>query len=292
MNNFFSASTLIVGGDSAIGVSLVEAFETNRKPIWQTTRHPAKVNDRCLFLDLSDNVDYWQLPSSPIKTAIICAAVTSQEHCRIDPEFSWHVNVRGTVALASRLVESGTFVIFLSSNSVFNGETPFARPTDPVSPQTEYGRQKAVAEEQLLKLGDNIAIVRFSKVITPEMQLVKGWIGDLKVGKVIHPFSDMVIAPVPVAFTVAVLREVAIKQVPGIIQVSAKQDVTYADLARHIALKLGSDDELVKPISYRDVGLTYAARNTTLDTNRLNELGMLPPDVWTSVDETFELSRL
>ena len=192
-------STLIVGGDSTIGGRLVAAFEDDCNPIWQTTRHHTKVNDKCLFLDLSDDMNCWHLKHESFKTSIFCAAITSHEQCQLDSELSWHVNVKGTVALATRMAEAGTFVIFISSNAVFNGESPFVRPNDPVTPQTEYGRQKAEAEEQLLKLGDKVAIVRFSKVITPEMPLISRWIRDLKAGIVIHPFIDMVIAPVPIA---------------------------------------------------------------------------------------------
>ncbi|MCX6122151.1 MAG: sugar nucleotide-binding protein [Ignavibacteriales bacterium] len=285
-------SILVVGGGSTIGRSLVMSYETDSKSIWQTTRHRSKVNDQCLFLDLSDNEDCWFLPYTQIRTAIICAAVTSHEQCRNFPEFSRRINVDRTVALATSLTNAGVFVIFLSSNAVFNGETPFAGYIDPINPQTEYGRQKADTEEQLLKLGDKVAIVRFSKVITPEMPLIKRWIWDLKAGKVIHPFFDMVIAPVPIGFAVAVLQKVAFEHVPGIIQVSANQDVTYADLARYIAYKLGSDKELVKPISYLDVRHTYAPKNTTLDCSRLFELGIFPPDLWTGVDNTFEFSKV
>ena len=287
MNKLQNKSILIVGGDSSIGVSLVAAFEVDNKQIWRTTRHRNKVNDRCLFLDLSDDMNYWLLP--PVKTVIFCAAVTSQEYCRVNPEFSWRVNVSGTVTLATRMIEAGIFVIFLSSNAVFNGEISLAKSTDSVTPQTEYGRQKVATENQLLKFEDKVAIVRFSKVITPEMSLIDGWIQNLNYGSVIHPFCDMVIAPVPIKFAVLVLREVAVRQVRGIIQVSTKRDITYADLAHYIALKLGSDQKLVQPISYRNIGLTYAQRNTSLDSSRLSELGMLLPDIWKGVDETFRL---
>ena len=283
---------LIVGGDSTIGNGLVKKFETEGNLVLSTTVFKNMVNERCFFLDLSDDIDDWHLPSTTIKTAIICAAITSQEQCQLNPENSWRVNVRGTVSLVKRLVKAGIFVIFLSSNAVFKGEFPFSKATDPVTPQIEYGRHKAEAEEEFLKLGDKVAIVRFSKVITPEMPLITNWINDLRTGNVIHPFFDMVIAPVPLTFAVGVLQEVALKNISGIIQVSAKQDVTYADLAKHIAGKLGFDEDLIQPISYRDIGLTYAAKNTTLDSSRLTQLGMLLPDLWASVDETFGLDRI
>ena len=108
-------SILIVGGDSTIGSSLMASFEADCIPTWQTTHQHKKVNDRCLFLDLSEDVSKWQLPPKQIKTAILCAAITNQELCRLDPELSWRVNVRSTVALATRMIDAGVFVIFLSS---------------------------------------------------------------------------------------------------------------------------------------------------------------------------------
>ena len=282
---------MIVGADGAIGRRLVAAFEADGKSVWQTTRQPATVSERRLFLDLSGDLNQYFLPFVQINTAILCAAITSIEHCRIEPEKSRHVNVQNTVALAEQLVNSGAFVIFLSTNAVFSGQIPFVKPTDLVDPQSEYGSQKAEAEDKLLKLGDKVAIVRFSKVISSDMQLINGWINDLNAGKVIHPFSDMVMSPIPVTFAVSLLKEIALKQISGIIQVSANQDVTYADLALHICSKLGAHEQLIQPISYQDVGLTLSARNTTLESSRLYELGMAPPDVWKGVDETFELVK-
>lgn len=280
---------LIVGGDSTIGSHLIAVFEADGNSVLSTTCFQRNVNERCLFLDLSDDIIHWPILPHSIKTVIICAAITSQEQCTNNPKFSQRVNVKGSVALAALMVKAGAFVIFLSSNAVFNGDKAFAKSFDPVDPQNEYGRQKAKAEELLLKLGSKVAIVRFSKVITPKMPLVKSWIQDLKAGKVIHPFADMVISPVPISFAIKVLREIALKQISGIIQVSATRDITYADLALYITNKNGYDKKLVKPISYRDVGFTFAAQNTTLDNSRLSELGLNSPDVWASIDETFEL---
>jgi dTDP-4-dehydrorhamnose reductase len=270
-------SVLIVGADGTIGRSLAAAFEAAGKTVWQTTRHRDWVGGQRIFLDLSQDVAHWPLPPAPISTAIFCAAVTSLESCRLDPESSRRVNVVGTIALAKRLVEAGTFVVFLSTNLVFDGETPFVKPTDPVNPRTEYGRQKAEAEAQLLAWEEQIAIVRFSKILSPDMPLFQGWIRDLKAGKVIHPFSDMVMAPVSLAFAVKVLLEDTERQVQGIFHVSAKQDVSYAATAHYIARKLGVEIKLVQPISYREAGLTFAPSNTSLDSSRLVDLGLRAP---------------
>jgi dTDP-4-dehydrorhamnose reductase len=284
--NGLNDSVLIVGADGNIGRSLVLAFEAAGKTVWQTTRHHNQVGDQRILLDLSQDMARWQRPSAPISTAILCAAVTSLESCRLDPEYSRLVNVAGTIALSKRLVQAGVFVVFLSTNLVFDGEAPFANITDPVNPRTEYGRQKAEAESQLLALGDQTAIVRFSKVIGPGMPLFNNWIQDLKTGKVIHPFSDMVMAPVSLAFAVKVLREVTERRLPGIFHVSAIQDVSYEEAAQHIARELGVEMKLVQPVSYHESGINFAPLNTSLDSSRLVDLGLCVPQAWDAFHES------
>ena len=279
-------AVLIVGADGIIGRNLVAAFESAGKAVWQTTRHLDQVGGQRVFLDLSKDLTQWSLPPAPISTAILCAAVTSLESCRLDPKSSRRVNVLGTIALAKRLVEAGTFVVFLSTNLVFNGEAPFVKPTDPVNPQTEYGSQKAEVESQFLAWGEKIAIVRFSKVLSPDMPLFQGWIRDLKAGKVIYPYSDMVMAPVSLVFAVKVLLEVTERRVTGIFHVSAMQDVSYAAAAQHIARKLGVDMELVQPIPYRESGLAFAPLNSSLESSRLVELGLCAPDAGDAFEES------
>ncbi len=277
---------LIVGANGTIGHSLVTAFKTAEKTVCLTTHHRGLVNGHRLFLDLSEDISTWSLPSAQISTAILCAAVTSQEKCRLEPEYSRRVNVVGTIALAKRLVDSGVFVIFFSTNLVFDGKKPFTKANDPVNPQNNYGRQKAEAEAELLKLGNKVSVVRFSKVFSPDMPLSQGWIRDLKAGKEIHPFSDMVMSPIPLAFAVDVLLKVVGKRISGITQVSAEKDISYAEAAMRIARRLGLNEELIKPISYHKSGIEFAPLHTTLDVSRLqSELGMILPDVYETVTE-------
>lgn len=164
---------------------------------------------------------------------------------------------------------------------------PFRKANERVCPQTAYGRQKTEAERQLLALGDLIAVVRFSKVIGPNMPLLKGWMQAFRNNEVIHPFSDMVMAPVPLPFAVDVLCRIAEIRLPGIVQVSSEKDVTYEQVARHIVQRINANPVLVQPIRSRASSLQLEATpsHTTLDTARLRvDLGMEPPDVWSAID--------
>lgn len=280
---------MIIGADGLIGQALVAHLIRAGESVWETTRRPETVSGRRLFLDLAEDVSSWH-PPDRISVAYLCAAVSSLERCRKEPVQSAVVNVQNTVVLAKTLVERGVFVVFPSTNLVYDGSAPFRKADDPVCPRTEYGRQKAAAEKQLSTLGDSVAIVRFTKVIGPDMPLFKGWIQALRNGETIHPFSDMVLAPVPLPFAVEVLHRVGKMRLPGILQVSGEKDITYEQMARYIARRLGVNSDRVQPLSWQEAGLQpeAAPTHTTLDTTRLRvECGMKPPDVWLAVEEAF-----
>ena len=282
---------LVVGADGMIGRALADHLVRAGETVLETTHLLDTLSDHRVFLDMTQDISEWR-PPEPVSVAVICAAATSLERCRTQPEQSALFNVHNTVAVAKKLVANDAFVVFPSTNLVFDGSVPFREAEDVVCPQTEYGWQKAETERQLLASGDSTSVVRFTKVLGPNMPLLKGWIEALQNNEVIHPFSDMVMAPVPLSFAVHVLHRITELRRPGIVQVSGKEDVTYAQVARHIAQRIGASPDLVQPMKSTEAGLQLEAvpSYTTLDTTRLRmELGMEPPDVWSAINSVFGL---
>lgn len=241
------------------------------------------------YLDLAADPATWRLPR--VAAAFLCGAVTSLETCRRDPELTHRVNVTGTLALARRLLDNGTWVAFLSTNLVFDGRTPQARPDDPVAPRTNYGRQKAEVEQCLLAGGGPVLVARLTKVVPPDLPLLQGWIEALGAGRPIQPFSDYVMAPIGHDWTVEVLAQAARQRATGIVQLSSRQDVRYDEVGRHLARRVGAAEALVQPVTSREAGLTpeHIPLHTTLSTERLEaEFGRTPPDAWSVIDQAIQ----
>ena len=209
-----------------------------------------------------------------------------KDACRNDPAGTRHINVSRTVELAERLAANGAFVVFLSTSLVFDGSTACCQALGPVSPQGEYGRQKADAERELLSL-PNTAVVRFTKVLGPNWPLGRKWQEALQRGTPIHPFSDMVMAPVSIAFAVNALVKVGTARRTGIYQASANRDIAYAEAALRLATRLGASASLVQPVAAASAGIALESTptHTTLNASRLHdEFGLEPPDVWDAMD--------
>lgn len=282
---------LVIGADGMIGSALADYLGGAGKRVIQTRRNGNFSLAESLIIDLAQDILNIELPVN-VSVAYLCAAVTSMQECRENPEGSSLVNVNNTITLARKLVESGAFVVFLSSSMVFDGALPFRKAEDPVCPMTEYGRQKAKVEKELLSLEDRTAVVRLSKVLGPGNVLFRKWIMDLRNGITIHPFADLVFSPVSNAFAIQVLFEIGERNLSGIIQVSGESEITYEQAARYIANIIGANPNLIKPVLSRQSGLNLESvpRHSTLDISRLrNELGMVPDDTWRTIKEVVDL---
>jgi len=280
---------LVVGGDGKIGSQLVKIYEDSLISVQQTTRHIEKVNERNLFLDLSHDTVSWALPYPKIDIVFFCASLTSIDYCEKEPEISKRINVENTLKLINRFSDSGAFIVYISSNAVFNGEKPFSDINETLDPKTEYGKQKAIVESELLRLGNGIAVVRLGKVITPDMPLIINWVSKLEKGDSISAFFDMFMAPVTIKFAVDLLIKIAQTKMSGIVQGSANRDISYVEAANYLAKKMGVSTSLVKQLSYKSAGISYSPKNTTLNNSRLKELNITTPSPLDAFNQFFSI---
>jgi dTDP-4-dehydrorhamnose reductase len=274
---------LIVGAESEIGGAVLRHMAG---AAIGTTRRPDRVAADRLLLDLSRPLGDWRAPAGTV-SACLCAAIGRVADCAADPAGSGFVNVEQTVALAERLAAQGIHVLFLSTNQVFDGEVAQVAPDTPPAPVSEYGRQKARAEAALLRLLDGgapIGILRLAKVVSPGIALLRSWAESLGAGRPIRAFADMVMAPSPVDLVAAAIAALLRERACGIFQLSGPEDVTYAEIGRHIARRLGVSEALVEPVS---AGMPAGStpRHTTMDSALIRQrFGIEVPGPWAVID--------
>lgn len=274
---------LIIGTDSEIGVATARLAKARRKAVLATTRRQAEGADQ-IYLDLCEPVDRLSLPNG-ITSACIFAAIARLGDCVADPGASAFINVAQTLALADLLTARGIYTLFLSTNQVFDGERAHMPIDAPLSPKSEYGRQKAEAERALrmrMAEGAPIGILRLAKVVSRGMPLLTGWRRELADGRPVRAFRDMNLAPVPIEMAVLSILHLMEDQRRVIAQLSGPRDVSYAELARVLAQEIGANPELVDPVSARDNGMPAGStpRHTTLDSSYIaSTYGLTVPDV-------------
>jgi dTDP-4-dehydrorhamnose reductase len=239
---------LIVGGDSKIGVKLRYYFH-NIYELWFTSRNTSIVDnfDNSIYLNLDDDPNKWILPNTHYDYILLLASITSINLCNENPISTKIINVNRTLVLIRKLSEKGT-IIFFSSNEVLLGS--LSKNSWNRLPITEYGRQKSVVEEVILRDYKKIIIIRLSKIYNNKDKLFCNWIKDLKNAKKIYPFKDLYVSLISLE-SVANLINYIIKQTstPQIIQLSGSKDFSYSKIALYISHLIKADKSLVCPIS-------------------------------------------
>lgn len=267
---------LVVGGDGTIGRGLLRTLRERGLPTMYTTRRQLSADSTGIFLDLaSPELDIAVAP----EVAFLCAAVTSIKACEENPQGTRALNVENTARLAEKFRRTGTRVVFLSTNAVFDGTRAFEQTSAPVSPKVEYGAQKADAERAVFDANPDVAVVRLTKVFSREAPLVAGWISALRAGNPIQAFSDLPVCPVSIGFSAEALLTIAKSKLRGIFHLSGERDASYAAFAGALACALNVDATLVQPVSRSrsESVLAYTPTYTSLNmSDRETGLGLRP----------------
>jgi dTDP-4-dehydrorhamnose reductase len=284
------AGILIIGVDGVIGAALAQALTAAGHAVCGTSRREhSEGPGKRIRLDLAEpDAADTALPAADV--VIFCAAMARFADCREQPELTRRVNVTAPAAIARRFTEAGSQIVMLSTSAVFNGRLPHVPADQPRSPVSAYGTQKAEIEAGILALGGKASVLRLTKVIAPNMPLLRGWIDALARQERIRAFTDLTVSPIRIADVVSAASAVIADGNGGIYQVSGSDDVSYETIARWLVRALGVSTELVQGARAVEVGIPAGevSEFNSLDTSRLQAItGWQPPSARAVLEDVF-----
>jgi dTDP-4-dehydrorhamnose reductase len=241
-------SALVVGADGLIGRALATRLASLGVKVVPSSRRALPTGG--VHLDLSKRLDLDVIPK--VDVAFLCAAISRFADCEKDPTLARQVNVLAQVAIAEKLFELGTHVVFISSNSVFDGRESAPNEEAMPSPESLYGELKHEAEGLIQNIADRQAgrfsIVRLTKVLDARVSLLDGWRKRLADGLTIEAFKDVTVSPVSLAYAVDGLAKVGQTALDGVFHLSGARECTYFQFATEFAMACGADTDLVRPV--------------------------------------------
>ncbi|MBM3516326.1 MAG: sugar nucleotide-binding protein [Alphaproteobacteria bacterium] len=271
---------LVAGGEGLIGRALVRrARRSGARVVYTSRRSVADAAPDVMALDLAAPPATWRSLLAAA-TVMIAAAVSTLAGCAAAPSASGRVNVDGTLALARMAAERGAYVLFLSSNQVFDGRLPRRCRYDARCPISEYGRQKALGEKGTLALGAQGCVLRLTKVIDRATVPLQGWLGDLAAGRPVAPVRDLTVAPVAVGFVLDVIERLIATRASGLYHALGAEGVSYETLALALADAGHARRDLLCPrtLTAPPAGLAAIPRYTSLEMDEESRcFGFAPP---------------
>jgi dTDP-4-dehydrorhamnose reductase len=181
---------------------------------------------------------------------ISTAAYTDVDGCESNREHAFAVNRDGPVNVAKAAKETGTRLLFISSDYVFDGtgKTPYET-GDPRNPQSVYGQTKAEAEVRLLELMPECCIVRTSWLFGVGGKCFPDTILKLASSRpALDVVDDQRGCPTYAVDLAKAIIQLCGKDASGVIHATNAGDCTWFEFASEIVRKAGLSTA-VRPVS-------------------------------------------
>ena len=258
-------SAIVIGGDGLIGKALTTKLTKSIQSVHSTSRRkPSDLSQ--IYYDLSDSVSVLSQKIHWIPDVVfVCAAVTGFAACSQDPVGSRKINVSKTLEISTHFMRQGVRVVYLSSNAVFDGSRLFIDESADLCPESIYGSQKAECESMLLAASASLlgscAVVRLTKVVDPAMNLFGHWLNCLKNKVSLKAAIDLVISPITIPYVVEGLQIIGAGDIDGVFHLSGERNVTYFQLAKAMAKKLGLEAVVEMDYVQQRLGTASSPKN-------------------------------
>lgn len=255
----------------------------NRPPAWPVT--PA------VRVDLAARGELARIMGELRPGVVIHAACVSRAaDCEQQPQHADLVNVQAVEELLASAILADSFVVYVSTEQVFDGYAERYFEDSPVSPRTVYGSTKAAAERRVLEFGG--AVVRLPLLLggtagPGRMGADTAVVQAAQSGKPMSLFTDEIRTPVHVDFVAPMLWKIARQRHRGIFHLAGAQAVSRFELGQRACEAAGVEANFSACLAAEFDGPPRSLR-LELDCQRaVNELGWEPPDLRQSLARTF-----
>lgn len=201
------------------------------------------------------------------------AALANVERCESERALARKINVEGTKNVVQSLKGSDAKLIFISTDSVYDGQKGDFRESDPVKPLSHYSQTKYEGEQEALKRA-NALVLRTSffgwNLIPGKMNLGEEVIHNLSRKIPMKGFTDVYTSFLYTLTLARLLPKIIEKNLQGIFNCASRNFISKYEFAVSIANHLGLDKNFLAPASIEDFGFkAKRSKNLTLNTEKL-----------------------
>ena len=249
----FPLKLLITGASGLYGSKLAELAIARNFEVYSCDVQKLPVCGNFVKFDVS-NKEFVQEAFKRIKPNIVvhAATLTDVDKCELNKELAWRINVEGTKNIVQAAMLERSFVIYISTDYVFNGEKGNYKESDKPDPINYYGVTKLEAEEQVKNLKDYF-IVRPSVIYgsTPAAGKVNFalWLVEtLSKGEHAKIVTDQWNTPTLNTNLAEMTIEVIQRKLTGTFHLCGATRVSRFEFAQKIAKTFGFDQSLIEPV--------------------------------------------
>lgn len=184
---------------------------------------------------------------------IHAAAITDVDKCEKQKYLAFSVNVLGTKNVVEASNKYDTFIIYISTDYVFSGETGMYKETDETNPVNYYGATKLRGENEVKKLKDNWCIIRPSVIYGSNPARGKHNFALLVLNKLnkrerIRTITDQWVSPTLNTNLTEMILETIERKFSGVYHTAGATPLNRYEFSKLLAEKFKLDKNLITPV--------------------------------------------
>jgi len=249
---------LVTGASGLFGSKFAELAVKGGHEVYSAfSQHPV-ANGIPVQLDVSDKAQVSvEVGKAQPDVVVHAASMTDVDKCELNKELAWKVNVEGTRNVAQAAKAANSFLLYISTDYVFDGAKGCYTEADLPSPISYYAYTKLKAEEIAQDATNDCCIARPSVIYgaTPAAGKINFalWLLDkLKKREQAKVFVDQWNSPTLNTSLAEMSLEIVERRIAGVYHVSGATRISRYDFALLLAKTFGLDASVFAGSSLKD----------------------------------------
>lgn len=266
---------LITGGSGLLGSTMARVAQKGFHTFATYHQHPLNIPGcQCVPLDIT-NFERVASTMETINPEIVfhTAALAKVDYCETHSIEAWATNVEGTDNLARATERTGAKLVYISTDSVFNGEKGKYVEEDVTHPLNVYASTKLEGEKKVIHYAPRSIVVRtafYGWSRHGGSGFAESTVTALREGKTLNMLTDVFFSPILTDNLAEILLELGTSDSTGIFHLGAPEKCSQYQFGLELASKFGFRRELVQPATLAESRLTgRRAKDLSLDSSKV-----------------------
>jgi dTDP-4-dehydrorhamnose reductase len=203
-------------------------------------------------------------------------AMTGVDICEKEKTAASEINTKATEIIAKECLKLNSFLVYVSTDYVFDGNFGMYKEGDVANPLGFYGKSKLEGEKAVQNFSTNWCIARTSTPfgLHPTKKSFPMWvIENLQKQKQIDVLIDQFTSPTYIPNLSRMLIEISERRITGIIHAAGASKISRYQMASMVSDKLNLDDTLLKQISMNKMKwVAQRPKDSSLDVSRASSI--------------------
>lgn len=275
-------SIIITGSSGMLGKDIYSIFaKSNNFTVYGLDKiaHKRIPNENQFIGDLTD-VEFLTGVLKTCKPSIIihCAAIVNLQLCETNKALADSVHVESTRLMAN-FNPIKTKLVFVSTDSVFDGEKGNYLETDETSPLNYYAKSKLLGEE-ITKINPNHLVIRtniFGYNIPLKKSLAEWAIENFNQVNKVSGFTDIIFNAIYTKHFAKLLFKLVENDIIGTINLASSNIMSKYSFLKYFKCIYSGNAELIEPSLFEKINFDIKRpKNTTLNMSKLMNITYVP----------------